>query len=184
MAKESVIIPFKNKDIVLKFEEFDSEIDVDDAVKIDYHNLFAEIITIPVMMNRIGMWKAQSENDYALARLARDINAAKLGEQYRRKLMGKDSKGNPKMPTKDQVDNAVLLDDEMSKKIKGHHHRCIRLQKEAAYMDSLYWAVKSKEMKLNRISDSMNLIPEEFEKNIVEGKWNGILIKAQKKKPI
>jgi len=181
MASEIVKINFGEKIISLKFEEFDSEIDVDELCKIDYSNLYAEFVTIAALMNKVGIWKAQTENDHAEAKLSRDIYCAERAASLRRTLKTEvvDYKGNPKTKsaTKDEIDDAVLLDTV----VQNHYKKVIRLQKEANYMDSLYWAIKSKEMKLNRLIEGMNITPEDFEKELVEGKWNGIMIKMHKK---
>lgn len=181
MASETVKIGFKNKIILLNFEEFDEEIDVDELCKIDYSNLYAEFVTIAALMNRVGIWKAESENDHAEAKLARDIYCAETGARLRRTLKTEttDYKGNPKTKpaTKDEIDDAVLLDTV----VQNHYKKVIRLQKEYNYMDSLYWAIKSKEMKLNKLIEGMNITPEDFEKELIEGKYNGIIIKSRKK---
>lgn len=181
MSKEHVIIPFKDKMVKIIFEDFDEQIDVDELTTIDWTNLYAEIVTIPALMNRVGLWKAEAENQYSSFKLECDIYSAKQAEYYRKTLVTRstDTKGNPKVkyPTKDQVDNAVLLDSGVVLKRK----KLIRLKKEADYMDALYWAVKSKEMKINRISENMGLSPEEFEKELVEGKFNGVIVRVKNK---
>ena len=174
MDKEIVPIHFQDKVISLHFTSFEAHIDVDQLTKIDYSNLYAELITVSSLMNRVGMWKAEADNALGEARLQRNIKMAQLGEHYRKIL--KDKPGVSRV-TKDMVDNAITLD------ISYQDSQKIRLRKgkEAGYLDSLYWAIKSKEGKLNRIGEKMNLSPEEFEKHIVEGTWNGILIKAAEK---
>lgn len=181
MAKETVKINFNKKIISLKFEEFDSEIDVDELCKIDYSNIYAEFVTISALMNKVGIWMAQSENDFAEAKLDRNIAIAQKANHYRENLVREDqyANGTPKTvyPTKDEVDSAVTLDPIIEK----HQRRVIRLQKEASYMDSLYWAIKSKEKKLDKLIHGMNITPEGFEKELMEGKWNGIMIKLNEK---
>lgn len=181
MSKEIVQIAFKDKIINLHFEEFDDDIDIDQLTTLNYTNLHAEIVTIPALMNRVGMWKAEAENSYSNFKLDQEIYAARRAENYRKTLTTRtsDSKGNDKVrfPTKDQVENAVLLDEGVQLRRK----KLLRLKKEADYMDALYWAVKSKEMKLNRISENMGFAPEDFEKELVEGKFNGIMIRPKSK---
>ncbi len=181
MAQETVKINFKDKIIELVFEEFESVIDVDLLTQIDYSNIYAEFVTIPALMNKVGIWKAESENDHADAKLARDIYCADRAENLRRELKTEttDYKGNPKVkyPSQSEVENAVLLDTV----VQNHYKKCIRLKKEADYMDSLYWAVKSKEMKLNKLIEGMKIHPEDFQSHLIEERWNGILIKAHKK---
>jgi hypothetical protein len=177
----SVTIHFKEQSIQLNFEQFADAIDIDELVRIDYSNLYAELLTISVLMNKVGILKAEAENSEGFARLDRDIEIARKGEHYRKSLVkiGEYANGKDKTmyPTKDEVDNAVTLDPE----VQALRRKRLRKAKESAYLDSLYWAVKSKEKKLDRIGEKMNLAPEEFEKNIQEGAWNSILIKASKK---
>ena len=165
---EVVHVHFKNKVIKLHFKEFDDHIDIDELTKIDYSNLYAELITVPALMNRVGLWKAEADNAVAESRLERDIKMAEVASLTRN--------NSSKKLTVAEVAEAVTLDPSVQnlKRIR------IRKGKEAGYLDSLYWAIKSKEQKLNRIGEKMNLSPEEFEKNLIEGTWNGILIKGRK----
>lgn len=179
--QEVLQIPFRDKIINLYFEEIDENIDIDELTVIDYNNLFAEIITIPALMNRVGLWKAESEAAYAECKLDINIYEAQTAEYFRRKLvtLETDTKGKSKKkyPTKDEVDNSVMLDEQVQLRKK----KLIRLQKEVAMMDSLYWAVKSKEMKLNKLIESANIVPEDFVGELVTKKWNGVLIKVKER---
>jgi hypothetical protein len=181
LPKEILQIPFKDKIINLHFEEFDQDIDVDQLTSLDVFNLHAEIITIPALMNRVGIWKAEAENAYADFKLSQEIFSAQRAEHYRKNLITEklDYKNQPKAkyPTKDEVDDAVLLDEG----VQLRRRKVIRLKKDAEYMDSLYWAIKSKEGKLNRMSENMGFTPEDFEKELTEGKFNGIMVKIREK---
>lgn len=179
MEKDNIKIHFRNKIVTLHFEELDSDIDIDDLVAIHYDNLIGEILTISALMNRVGWLKAEAQESVRVANMELQIYEAEAKERYRRnsKEVTTDYKGNQKVKyaTKDEVDNSVLMDEGYQNKRK----RTIRIQKELDYIDSLYWAVKSKEGKINRIAD--HLKPEEYEQEIVEGVVNGIMIKAHKK---
>jgi len=179
MARDKVIIHYKERHIELHFDQFDAVVDIDDLTKIDYSNLYGELLTVPALMNRVGLWKAEADNAVAEARLNRDITRAQLSQKYRNSLVKKDTYANGKervkYPSNDEVEHAVVLDDTYQVAQRNR----IRKQKEADVLDSLYWAVKSKEKKLDKIGEKMNLQPEEFEKHIVEGKYNGILVKAK-----
>lgn len=181
MAREIVQIPFKKKIVKLIFDEFEDEIDVDQLTFIDYANLHAEFLTISSLYNRVGMWKAEAQHAYDRAVLHRKIQEAEKGEHYRKKLKRVDeyANGKPKTvwPTKDEVENAVTLDE----LIQNLHKKEIRLKKEYGYMDSLFWAVKSKEKKVEKLVEGAGLKPDDFESSIIEGRWNGILIRCQEK---
>ena len=179
MEKDTIVIHFKSKMITLSFEEFDTDIDIDELVKIHYDNLMGEILTISALLNKVGWLKAEAQDSVRQASLDLAILEAQTKEHYRKTntVKTQDAKGNAKIkaPTQNEVDNMITTDENCIKTKK----RLFRVEKEYDYVDSLYWAVKSKDQKLNRIADSLK--PEEYERDIVEGKINGILIKAHKK---
>ena len=174
--REQVIIPFKNKVVKLLFNEFDEEVDIDQLTFIDYSNIHAEFLTISSLYNRVGLWRAEAESALSEAKLQINIKSAEKAEYYRVKL--KEVTGDKvKWPTIAQVDNAVSLDQEIIELQK----REIRLQRDLGYIDSLFWAVKSKEKKIDKLIEGAKLTPDDFEREIVEGKWNGIMIRCQEK---
>ena len=180
MSKDKIIIPYKERMIILNFEEFEDEIDIDDLTRIDYSNLHAELLTIPSIMNRVGLWMAMTEREYQNAKMDHEIYCAKRYTAIKKVLKTvKNSKGDlvKKEKTIAEIEAEVLLDEG----VQLRRNKMLDRQQNHAYMDSLYWAVKSKETKLNKIGEKMNLTPEEFEKNLVEGKWNGILIRSKEK---
>lgn len=181
MAREVLKVSFKDKIITLHFEEFDDEIDIDEWTTIDYGNLYAEMITIPALMNRVGILKSQGERSAATARLECKIAEAEKWAYYKKNLktIGSYANGKEKIewPTKDEIDAAITLDPV----IINQRKRVIRFTKEAGYLDALYWAVKAKEKKLDKIVEGMKVSPEDFEKELTEGKVNGIMIKLHEK---
>ena len=174
-------IPFKRKMVYLYFDDFEDEVDLDQLTFVDYNNLHSEFITISSLYNRVGIWKAEAEKQYNKQQLNVKIISAEKANEYRRKLKREDSyaNGKPKMvwPTKDEVDNAVILDEEVQLELEKE----ILYKQRASVLDSLFWSVKSKEKKIDRLVEHMKIKPEDFENEIVEGKWNGILIKTRKR---
>lgn len=178
--REQVQIPFKDKIVTLNFEEFDDEIDIDRLTFIDYSNIHAEFLTIASLYNRVGLWRAEAESAVAQARLHRKVQEAEKSQHYRKQLRittGEGTNKKIKYPTISEVENAVTLDED----IQALRKKEILLGKNFGYMDSLFWSVKSKEKKIDRLIEGSQLKPEDFEKNIAEGRWNGILIKCQDK---
>lgn len=179
MEKESIIIHLQHKMVALHFTPFDSDVDVDDLVQIHYDNLIGEILTVSALLNRVGWLKAEAQDAVRRATLDLEIEEAQGKERYRKatRYTTTDAKGNAKIKnvTKDEVDNAIVLDPEYQRV----RNRLLRIEKEYDYIDSLYWAVKSKDQKLNRIADSLK--PEDYEKDIVEGMVNSFMIKVHKK---
>lgn len=173
MENNTVTIPLKDKVVVLQLPNFEEQLDMDELTRIDYSNLYAELLTVPTLMNRVGLLKAEADNAEGESRLARDIKKAELSEHFRKVL----SDGKKGRVTNGEVEDAVILDPAY----QAAQRKRLRKGKEAQYIDSLYWSVKSKEQKLNKIGERMNLTPEDFEKNVTEGTWNGILIKSKDK---
>lgn len=166
-----VVIELKNgKMAVLTIQEFDSELEVDDILRIDYSNIMGEILTFPLMFNRIANFKAEMENIVAEGKLDMDVFEAQLFNEHRKRLIAGGEKG-----TEAQVNAAVTQDGRYTAK-KKHY---FKLQKDLAYLEALYWGAQSKDTKLNRLVEKLR--PEEFEKELLEDTINGIAIKLAKR---
>lgn len=179
MNNEQITLELKNKMVVLKLTNFDTDISADDLTNIQHHNIIGEILTFPVIMNRVGNLRADIEQVLAETKLDFEIFQAYKQEEKRKSLTFEvlDSKGKAKMdkPTKDEVENAVLIDPEF--KIKKLN--LIRIQRNVAYVESLYWAANDKSKKLDILSAKMK--PEDFEGEILEGSINGVMILVRDK---
>jgi hypothetical protein len=173
---ELIQVPFASKIVTLKIGIFDTDVDTDDLLKIDYSNIMGEILTFPVLLNRIGSLRAEAMDMVANAKMDFAIFEAQLKEEKRRNGVKTqtDAKGVEKAVrlTADEVEGAVLTDPRW--KVKKLD--LLAREKNFQYIDSLYWAAKSKDDKLNKLSHSLK--PEEFEQDILEGAVNGILIKC------
>ena len=64
-------------------------------------------------------------------------------------------------------------------KYKVKQLNLIKIQKNRDMINSWYWAIKSKDEKLNKISEKLR--PEDFESDLLEEKINGVLMKSFKK---
>lgn len=183
MSKEKeenrVYIELPNSMVELTLGQFDTDIDTDELCQIHYHNLMGEILTSSLLLNRIGNTKAEFENLLAESKLDFDIQSAHIKEKKRKELTFEtlDSKGQPKIskPTVDEVENAYL----MSIEYKVMKQKIFKSQKNLAYIDSLYWSIKSKDEKIIKLSEKLR--PEEFEKDLVEERINGVMIKLKPK---
>lgn len=174
-----VTVPIGEKVVVLKFGEFDNEIDVDSLTSIDYSNLFGEAVTVSALLNRIGILKAEAESHMSAAKLERDINSATLARQYRREANINSGKftlmdgGRPvsiKL-SEASLEQAILLDPVYQNLCK----KVINAQRDLAFLDSLYWSIQSKDKKLSVLMRP--IAPEDFYNELLEGEVNGMLIK-------
>jgi len=175
MEREVNILEFGDKIYKFSHTPFDAEVDMDDLTWIHYDNLIGEIITIPTLMNRVGILQAEAQNAVSTVKLEHSILEAKKSEFYRVDLTTSDGT-KFKYPTVSQLENAVSLDEKVSASKRNYFH----VVKQANIVDSLYWAIKAKQQKIQHLSQSIT--PKEFEEGITEGTINGILIKKIEKK--
>ena len=148
-------------------------------LKIDYHNIVGEMLTFPVVINRVGVLRAELQNVLSKKKFEVDIYRAKLSEMFRKGALTAetDTAGNKKIknPTVAYIENKVLIDDGYQKKYK----ELINAQRNFDFLDSLYWSCNAKNSKIDKISSKLK--PEDFEKDILEGEINHVIIKKHNK---
>jgi len=174
-GKDKSIVELNGKVYAFFHEPFNASVDMDNLTMIHYYNIVGEIITIANLMNRVGNIKAEADNEVRVVKMTHRILEAKKSEYYR-KTLTVDSGGKSKAPTVSAIEDAVVQNQE----VRESQLNLFRVMKQAEVMDSLYWACKSKEMKLNQLSQ--NMAPSDFEKDILEESINGVIIKQQQKK--
>lgn len=159
---------------VVKFEVGDfNDIDIDKILKIDYSNLMAELITFPVVVNKLGLLAADMDNEFQQAKLDLSIYEAKRKNQLREELETSDEKGKVKRATVDEVESALLCDKIWKVKRTKMH----RIQKEKEYMYSIYQAARDKSTKLDKLS--MTLRPGDVDMDIIQKQMNNIYFKIK-----
>lgn len=164
---ETIKIPFGEKVVVLKLSNYlDEELDIEELTSIQHHNIMGELLTISVALNRVGLLKAEAEREVSLKKLDLSIYEAQLSDEIRNEANTKGSK-----ITIAEVASTVLQHKTFQKKKR----MLIEAEKGYSYMESIYFAVKDKSRKLDALSS--RLIPQEHEKEIVEGTVNGIMLK-------
>lgn len=177
--KEQIVVEGNDRMFILTIEDFDKELFVDDVLRIDFSNILGEVLTFPVLMNRVGLMRAEMQQILNDKKLDLNIYEARMGDFYRKKLIQKtpDAKGDikTKAPSNDMVNAAVTQDEGYQQVYK----QWSKVQKNFDIIDSFYWACKSKDDKLNKLSEKLR--PEEFEKELLEDTINGIMIKAKNK---
>lgn len=164
--------------IALISEDFEETLDIDQICQIDYSNLYGEAVTIPALINKVGMMKSQAESDYSKAKLECEIYESKLRKSIRvesSKNSGKFLIGDDWVKlTEKSIDEAVYLDEEYQEL----RTILIDTKKNLDVLDSLYWAVGNKSKKLDNLVKQVT--PSEFIDELVEGKVNTFLIKKSK----
>lgn len=179
MSQEKITLELPNRMVVLNLTHQDTDLDTDQLINIQYHNIIGEILTFSVVFNRIGNLQADMEALVKENKLDFKIFEAHLKEKKRKELTFEEigSNGKPKMnrPTQDEVENAMLISPEY--KVKAKY--LIQLEKQFEIVKGLYWSAKDKSGKLDAISAKLK--PEEFEQEILESALNGIEILVRHK---
>lgn len=169
-GRNSVVFHTKNKTITITTSDFDDDVDTDDLTKIDYTNIFAEIITIPALLNKVGLLKAEANNE-----LRHKETEFKIFEEELRRRMRQKAKDNGEKPTEKWLEQEIILDPAW----RVQQRNLINKQKDVDVIESFYWAIDAKKRSLENFS--RNVIPEEYENEIIEGKINSVYVKSRER---
>jgi len=171
--KNFVVLNLGNQVITIKFGNFEDEIDADELCRIDYGNLYGEAVTVSALINRIGILRAEAEFILNQKKLEYEVREAQLRKDERRK-----ANLNGTKLTEKALDDIVLLDEGLM----VMRNNISKAEKDFKIMEALYYAILSKDKKLNNILKP--LTPEELGNEIIEGKVNGLVINKTKSKLI
>lgn len=156
----------------IEFQEFEEEIDVDDLMAIHYDNLVGEIITFPVVVNRLGLLLADAERSLAETKLNCAIVEAKLREEIRALLNTEEDRRKP--PTIDEVNTATY----QNPVYKANQIRLFEAQKTRDYVASLLFSAKDKSAKLDKLS--LSIPTGDIEEHLLQSKANSV-VKVRKR---
>ena len=168
-----------DKAIVLISNDLKNELDMDAVTSIDHSNLYGEIATSSVLLNKVGLLRAQAESEYEAAKLEFSVHKAQLSTEIRRESIVNAGKvkvediGLVKL-TESSLEDILIINPELNAMQKT----LVKKKKYLAEIDSLYWALQSKDRKLNNLVPKVT--PEEFLDNLVEGEINTFIIKKEK----
>jgi len=165
-----IAVEIQGEVFTLKPHPFENNINIKDFLEIDYHNIFGELVTMPLVLNQIANMKAEVDNQVAHQKAGLEILKANLEKQF------KESSKGEKRTTLNDLDNYVLTNEQYQKERSVY----IDLQKQASYLDSFYWSATKKIDALSKISDKIS--PEEFNVDILERNINNVIIKKFKGK--
>lgn len=174
----NILIEIGTENIVLSCSDKEETIDLDSVTTIDYSNLYGEAVTISALLNKVGSWKSEYDRKVKEAKLCCDVYISRFKKDLRKKSVSNNGKittddGEIKL-TEKVLDEMILLDDEY----QTMQLELIELESKRDKLDVLWWALKSKDQKLNNILPKV--VPTDFVNEIVEGKVNSFLIKKVK----
>lgn len=173
------LIHLGDKPIILVYPDNIDEINVEEITKIDYSNLYGEVVTISALLNTIGGLRSEAEAEYESKKLERKIMEANLEKRWRKEAGNASGKFTITEPDGSSI-HIKLTEKAIVSAITGDKgwQVCmsneIKAQKDLNFVDSLFWSLKSKDQKLNNLLPKV--APREFVSELVEGKINGILI--------
>ncbi len=179
MAKIPIKIGDRQLFMVTNLFEDDEEIDIDKILRVDHNHLLAETLTFSVILNKLGSLLAQANSDLREAKLDLEIwysrTKAEIRESWDNDETRKLVRGYKY--TIDQVTDHV----EGLGGYKARKKKIIGLEKQQEYINSIYWAAKSKDDKLDKLSSVIGL--GDGDTSEVDGRvFNGI--KMMIKKPL
>jgi hypothetical protein len=143
-----------------------TDFNIDEITKIDIDNLLGEYLTAPVLFNTVAN--------------LRSLTMQRVGEKnlqlkiVKREVFLDILRTSTPKPSNHVIEAQVEVSDEFIQASK----ELIDAERDASMMDNLYWAIKEKCNKLDNLYHK--ILPEEFNKDIMEGQVNNILIKIKK----
>ena len=151
VLESKIIIPFEKKVVVLHLPNFDADISFEDFFKIDYSNIIGELLTFSVIMNRVGILRAEMEEIAKNKKFEADVYEAQLKKHYRSMLFSKSADGTKKKATNPEIDEAVLIDKGYQVVMKNLYNT----QKGFAIVENMFWSAKDKSGKLDKIAEKI-----------------------------
>ena len=183
--QELIKIEIGTKMYILKIDENYNQFDVDEILKIDYSNIMGEVLTFPVILNKLGILLAEIEDSLRRQNFDYEKTEAELKKERAKafdRAFQNFKKGGINNPTVSQCEKSAMDDNlvlEKEQESKFVRLKLLDVQRDRDYINSLYWSAKSKDDKLNKLSEKLR--PDDFNKEIIEGKLNGISIKSTNK---
>lgn len=176
MSKLALNIGDKQLFLNVNLFEDEEEIDIDKILKIDILNLTAEILTFPVVLNKLGILLADKQNELKEKELSYRIWRAKKQEEVRNNYENDPDRKVVRggKYTKDDVEDSIIS----NKLYKIHKDKIHRIEKEKEYLNSIYWAAKDKADKLEKLS--LTLKSDDIDLDNIVSKFNGVSIKVKK----
>lgn len=147
---------------------FNDDINIADFLTIDPSNIFAELATMPLILNQIANMRADLDEAVALGKQKLEILEAQLAADFKRKALGSNK------VTIADVQSAVIRDVSYQTSKREH----IQVQKNRDIIDGFYWAAQAKINSLNKMADKV--LPEEFNAELIEKSINNVRIKRFK----
>ena len=169
--QESIKIHTEKHILTINYGAWEMDIQIDDLCRIQYDNIFGEMVTAPALLNKVGLLRADVEAETKEERLDLKMYEADRYSFHSKQLVGQGQKNTG------TAVSALVDEDPL---VYAKRKKLIQKEKELAYVEAMYWAVRDKSEKLNHILRPVT--PEEFADQIIEGTINTLMIKRYIKK--
>lgn len=150
MESNSTTIKLSNgTELRIKSKGLPEDFDVDRVLKIDYANIPAEMATLPILMNNVGIILADLENEVRISELTLKKQKAIMAEAGREEIK-KDKLGKP--ATNDETLEYIRRQpkyDVLNRKVSTS-------MRNRDVINSIYWSIKSKQEIVQNLSKSMS----------------------------
>lgn len=151
------VIKYGNVFLKLTIGDLEKQIDTDTLTKIDLNNIIGEIIVAPVLVNRWGNIQADVAHQLQIENLDFDIWCAKTKDSIRVEL------NQTKKATVSEVDDALTSHEDY----KVRKMKIFKLEKALDIVKSVFWALKDKSDKLNKLSLTLQKEDIVINKNMI-----------------
>jgi len=169
--EETVYIHLKNKIAQITPTKWDDDFDPDTIFEIDPYNIMGELITIPVLVSRLGIFVAQMNGLVKKQKAGLKVEEAEESKIFRKE----ESVEGRKKPTVQEVEDHLTLFPVIS----NLRLKLIKMEAELQKIEVLYDVAQKKSFNIGILG--RNLVPSEFEKDLIEGKINGVMIHMKDK---
>jgi len=175
MKKEIRVEVGSNEFVILETEGLSGRIDVDDLLTIHDDNIVGELMTISVLLNKVGLLKSEAEQIAKRSKFQKEIYVSNFKKRLRSEASANANHfkidGERIKLSEKSLEEMLLLDKDYQKKMNMQ----IDSEKVLADLDVFYWSLSEKSKKVDTLSKK--IVPEEFEASLVRGVVNTVNIK-------
>lgn len=174
-------LEISGKTIVFAHRGFSDEFDIESVLRIDVERLAIEILTFPVVLNRIGLLLAEADNAVSETNLDLEIWMAKERERIRLELI--DNKVAGDKLTQDDMKYKQEAKLKGSPMYLAKNKIAFAAKKRRDFVNSIFWSAKDKSDKLNHLATSLKgwkTLEQLLDEGLLNGSMNGVKIKVGK----
>jgi hypothetical protein len=143
-------------------------IQINEVVEIDYNNLFGEYLTAPTLFNQIANLKTKAERSLRVLKIENEV----ICDSIKKRIQDSQPKGSKRL-IKDELERMMREDPDYYKS----QIEILNQEYNVGMMENLYWSMKEKCSKLDNLFNK--ILPGEFNKSIVEGQVNNVMLRLK-----